>query len=114
MKDKRTLKRRQLVYYFPVYIRNTDILAGHLADLTHEGLMLVHSTALEIGELFPLRIMLPEKSGRAQTLDLLAECRWVKPDTQPDQLAMGFRFIDLSDLQRLEITRLILEYRLGD
>jgi c-di-GMP-binding flagellar brake protein YcgR len=114
MKNKRTLKRRQLVFYFKVFINNTDILAGKLVDITHEGLMLVNEQPLDIGEIFPLRILLNEKKQSAEYLDLLAECRWVRPDSSSGHHLMGFQFVELSENQKLAITRLILEYRLDD
>lgn len=114
MKEKRRLKRRQLLYYLQVFIRGTDTQVGNVADITHEGMMVFSRKALEKKEVFPLTVLLPEKIQDREALQVDAEVKWTRPDVQPGTVAMGFEFVNLTDVDRLVISRLIMDFRMEE
>ncbi|MBL8024985.1 MAG: PilZ domain-containing protein [Fibrobacteres bacterium] len=112
MLNRRNAKRRQLIYYLPVLFSDTEIPAGNIVDITHEGMMLVHTEILERGEYYAMRINLPQMDSGRKYIDVMAHCRWIGPDSKPGYSLMGFQFVDMKEKDRLEIMRLIMDYKL--
>ncbi|MFH1134503.1 MAG: PilZ domain-containing protein [Pseudomonadota bacterium] len=102
--DKRKLERKNLVYYLKVVDRSTGALVGKLADVSTEGIMLIHPSPLPVGTFYALRIDIPAHLEVKGPIDFDAECRWSKPDVNPDFFAAGLQFRNIlpRDIETLE------------
>lgn len=108
--EKRTLRRRFLILYLPICNIADSTLIGHLVDITIDGLMLISQQPQEPGQLFPLKIMLPEGLGRGEALTVDARSAWCKKDVNPSFYAIGFQFTHILDENQKTIESLIREF----
>ena len=112
MKEKRQLKRRQLLYYPEVYIRDTDYLIGKLADINQSGLLVTGERKVELDKELPLQVNLPETLYGESRLCLDAVCVRSVKDAQTGRVESGFRVVSITESDRLLVNRLVLEYRI--
>lgn len=112
MLEKRKLKRRQLIYYLKVIDRTSGQPIGRLVDITTEGLMLVSSAKIEVGEQFKLKLCLPKEMGENRNVNFEARSVWSKTDVNPDFIDTGFQFVRVSDQDISSIIELIQEFEL--
>jgi len=113
MNEKRKLKRRQLLYYPEVYVRDTDYLLGKLADITQEGMMVVGDRNLQVDSELPVQIILPETLYNSTRVCLDVKCIRCKKEAKSGQYSTGLRIVNISDNDRLLVNRMILEYRIS-
>jgi len=114
MFEKRTLKRRHLIYYLRIMDKNTNELIGHLVDITSEGLMVISETQLETNKEFNFRMMLPKEIIGKETLEFNATSLWSRKDINPDFYDTGFSLNDLSEEDRLIVDQLIHHFGFQD
>jgi len=88
--NQRKLKRRYLVYYLRVFERKTGEVLGHLVDITEGGVMLMRENKLETGKMYSMRLRWRTSEGKLQVVDFEGECRWCRPDINPDFFDAGF------------------------
>ncbi len=114
MSDKRSMRRRHLIYYLSVFDGKTDHLVGQLVDLTVEGLMLTSERFIEPKVCYNLRMVLPEEiRGRTQ-LFFEAETVWCRKDINPNFYDIGFRLIKISKTDIKVIESLIYDFSFLD
>ena len=92
--ERRDIKRRHLIYHLDVIFEGSDPVAGHLADLSAEGLLVITDEALPTHQLLTLRLRMPADWQGDPEVSLQAECRWTKRDVNPDYQANGLALID--------------------
>jgi c-di-GMP-binding flagellar brake protein YcgR len=114
LEERRKIKRRHLVYYLKVFDVDTDLLLGHLVDITAEGMMMVREEPLEEGRVFQLRLELPQQVLMKDTLNFSAECRWCEKDVNPDLHKSGFQFLSISDKDQSVIDNLVRRHAFQD
>ena len=107
MADKRTLKRKHLVYYLKVYDRKTNKLIGHLVDVTTEGIMLIGKDKIDKNTLFQMRLDLNENKKNTDKNEIWfdAESVWSSKDVNLSGFYdTGFRLINVpkEDQQKME------------
>ena len=105
--NKRSMKRRYLVYYLRVFNRKTGEVLGHLVDITEGGVMLMRESPLETGVMYSMRLRWRNASGRLQVIDFEGECRWCRPDINPDFYDAGF-FMAPGDEETLRTIRQLI------
>ncbi len=88
--NQRMLRRHYLIYYLRVFDRETGVVIGHLVDITPKGIMIIRDAPIEVGTELHLRLRWRNSSGRLQMADFTGECRWCKPDVNPDFYGAGF------------------------
>lgn len=88
--NKRDMKRQYLIYYLRVFNRNTGEVIGHVVDITQRGIMIMRDSPIEPGGRYSLRIRWRDNSGKLKIADFDAECRWCRPDVNPDFYGAGF------------------------
>ncbi len=93
--EKRKFDRRQLLYYVKVFHHTTGELAGYLADISTEGLMLFSKDHINENALFHLQINLDEEFQMAEKLIFGARSVWCGPDANPQYFIIGFEFTGL-------------------
>ena len=93
--EKRKFDRKQLLYYVKVFHHQTDDLAGYLADISTEGLMLFSRDQIEQDNSFQFRINLDEEFQIEEKLIFKAKSVWCRPDVNPEYFIIGFEFSGL-------------------
>ena len=112
--ERRKFKRRYMMYYSRIFDRKNGSVIGYLVDLTPEGAMVISEEPINPGEIFRLRMDLPEDISDKACLDFQARSVWCKPDIDPHFYGTGFQILDLKgeDIQIIE--RMIQEYGFRD
>jgi hypothetical protein len=112
--ERRKLERKYLVVYSRVFDRKTGKVIGYLSDLTVKGAMIIGEHHLDSGEIFLLRIDLPESPEfKKDHIDLTAKSAWSRPDIDPVFFNTGFEFTDLQpgDEKIIELMIELYEFR---
>jgi hypothetical protein len=114
MEERRSLKRRHIMFYSRVFDRTTGKHLGYLGNMTTEGLMIISDEPIETNTSFLLRIDLPEDIYDKVVLNFEALSLWCKPDVDPNFYNTGFELskIHLDDLRLIE--RLIEDYEVRE
>lgn len=92
--DRRTIKRRHLIFYLRVWRLDSDQPLGHVVDITAEGMMLISEKPIAVGEEYALEIRLPDTEGALKPMHFRAVCRWSDNDINPVFYDSGFEFLD--------------------
>ncbi len=91
--DRRTLKRRQLLFYLEIYNLADNQLLGHLGDITTEGLMIVSEKALPLKKSYQVKVKLPKlPEFQKDFMQFDIETRWAQKDINPDLQCTGAIF----------------------
>lgn len=114
MSDRRTLHRRHLIYYLKVFEQGSDILLGHLVDITEEGLMIVSEKSMEEGKFLKMRMQLPREIDGNEYIDIDARSMWCRKDANPSLFGVGFKFEYVDADSRQIIFELIHEFGFSD
>ena len=88
--NQRVMRRHYLIYYLRVFDCDTGVVIGHLVDITPHGIMIIRDAPIEIGTIMNLRLRWRSNSGLLQVADFQGECRWCRPDVNPDFYGAGF------------------------
>ncbi|MCD8138999.1 MAG: PilZ domain-containing protein [Planctomycetaceae bacterium] len=96
-KNKRDLKRHYLIYYLRVFNRENGEVLGHLVDITTKGIMILRDSPIEAGRNYSLRLRWRNSQGRLQLADFEGDCRWCRPDINPDFYGAGFAITSASE-----------------
>ena len=112
--ERRTIKRRHLIYYLRVWDAVGNRMLGHLADVSSEGFMLVGEEEIPSGQHFELEVHLPSSSDEIETLRFEATSRWSSNDVNKLFFDSGFLFTDISKGTLERIIQLIEDYGFKD
>jgi hypothetical protein len=112
--DRRTIKRRHLIFYLRVWELNEDRPLGHVVDITPEGLMLISEEPMPVDQEYTLEVRLPDTEGALQPMRFRAVCRWSDNDINPTFFDSGFEFLDIHDEHIKTIRKLVEEYGFHD
>lgn len=107
--NQRVMRRHYLIYYLRVFDRDTGAVIGHLVDITQKGIMIIRDAPLEVGTIMKLRLRWRSSVGRLQVADFEGECRWCKPDVNPDFYGAGFAISAASGEHVKAISELIAD-----
>lgn len=107
MDDKRTLKRRHLIYYLKVFERDAGRLLGFLVDITPQGIMVMSETPIETERLFHLRILIQSSLHKKEYMHFDAKSKWCRKSINSDFYDTGFELIDTAPEAFAEITSII-------
>ena len=112
--DRRTIKRRHLIFYLRAWEREKDRALGHVVDISSEGLMLISETQIPVGQEYALEVRLPDTEGTLQPMRFRAVCRWSDNDVNPAFFDSGFEFTEKRDEDIATISHLIEAYGFHD
>lgn len=82
--------------YFDVVDRKTQQSIGHLVDLTPEGLGIISREHVKRGQIFVLRIDLPEQVNRVDHIQATVRCLWCEQDVNPEFYNVGFEVLSIT------------------
>lgn len=68
MRDKRKLKRRNLIYYLHVLERASGQLVGYLVDISTDGILIMAENPIDPGTVLELKILLESELSARQYL----------------------------------------------
>ncbi|MBW9264631.1 MAG: PilZ domain-containing protein [Candidatus Thiodiazotropha sp. (ex. Lucinisca nassula)] len=112
--DRRTIKRRHLIYYLRVWQIDQNTVMGHVVDINTEGMMLIGESPVKTGEEMHLELRLPDSEGELRSMRFKAICRWSDKDINSAFYDSGFEFIDKSPEAGETLQKLIEEYGFTD
>lgn len=111
MREKRKHKRANLIYYLEVHDEEAKKCIGHLIDISQGGLKLISELKTIPGTEHKIRILLPEDSSH-KSIALKAKSCWSQADINPDYMASGLEFIELSEESTKIIKMIINRYKM--
>jgi hypothetical protein len=112
--DRRTIKRRHLIFYLRVWELEADRPLGHVVDITSEGLMLISEQPIPVGQEYALEVRLPDTEGAEIPMHFRAVCRWCDNDINPSFYDSGFEFLEKQPKDIATIRSLIEAYGFHD
>ena len=83
---------------------------GCLANITHDGLMLVSKTAIETNRIYQISLQLPVSILNADSIDIVIDCLWSKPAESQAIYWAGCSIIDADQTASSVIDKLIASY----
>jgi c-di-GMP-binding flagellar brake protein YcgR len=92
----RDFPRGEVEQFLTVYDEDKFVLLGRITDLSIGGICVVSEISIQLGNVVKLAIEIPSAQGEAETLWVLCESVWQKPDEINDLYKIGFRFVGLS------------------
>ena len=92
----RRAKRRKVDGAIDVLDTMTDVVVGHLSDLSETGMLLIAHQPLVNDALYQFRFRLADEQGRDRSVLVGAHELWSDQAAAPGQVWTGFRFIDIS------------------
>ena len=113
MSDKRKHRRANLIYYLKVYDRDNEQCIGHLIDISVGGIQMISETEIPPGGDYHFNIELPEDHLH-ESFAVKAKSCWSKTDVNPDYIASGHSFSEISPEGEKFIKMLINRYELGN
>ena len=114
MQERRTAKRKLLMFYSRVVDRHTGELIGHLADLTPEGALLLSARPVQPDTVFNFHMELPDDTSGRLHLKFEAKSRWCQRDPNLDGYAAGFQLLGVPRADAKIIERLVEMYAFRD
>jgi hypothetical protein len=113
--DRRTVKRRHLIYYLRVWDRDSGDLLGHVVDITTEGMMLISEKKLPLKKNFSLEIRWHDPVGdEDQVIAFEAQSMWSSTDVNKAFFDTGLRLLDDAEDVLQPIRALIQRYGFKD
>ena len=92
----RRAKRRKVEEGIDVLDTMTELVVGHLSDLSETGCLLILSQPLVSDALYQFRFKLKDAQGHEHPIMVGAHELWSDQAAAPGQVWTGFRFIDIS------------------
>ena len=92
----RRAKRRKVDESIDVLDTMTEVVVGHLSDLSETGMLLILSQPLVSDALYQFRFKLRDRQGMEHPILVGAHELWSDQAAAPGQVWTGFRFIDIS------------------
>jgi c-di-GMP-binding flagellar brake protein YcgR len=109
MEDRRKDKRYRLIYYLQVFNRKNELFMGNLIDITTEGMMLTSERPIEVGKIYQIGMNIQFLGQQDLSLELEAESRWSRPADNANYYDTGFKFVNVSEDQKMIIEQLTKE-----
>ena len=108
--DRRTIKRRHLIYYLRVWDQKTKQLLGHIVDINTGGFMLISEKPIEPDQTFDLEIRQNTPDEEELRIQFQAISRWSSNDVNPAFFDSGFELIGAVEEVLEPIREMITEY----
>ncbi len=112
--DRRSVKRRHLIYYLRVWDKDNDKVLGHVVDITTDGLMLISEQEIPLEQNFQLEIRFLDPEKGEKTIAFSAVSRWRSKDINPNFVDTGFQLLDAEKAVLKPIQDLINRYGFHD
>ncbi|HSM10398.1 MAG TPA: PilZ domain-containing protein [Lysobacter sp.] len=97
--ELRRKRRRKVIDRVEVVDAMTDMVVGHLGNLSENGMLLVATMPLVDDALYQLRFNLCSSRDRARAIEVGAHLLWQEGDRSQGHNWVGLRFITVLDHQ---------------
>jgi hypothetical protein len=114
MKERRTIRRRYLLYYARIFDTSTRQQVGNLVDITTHGAMALSPKAFVAGQTYRLRIELSDDISDRADMEISMIARWSHPDIEPRLFNTGFEFLEVGKDEEAVIKRIVEIYGFRD
>lgn len=111
-KEKRKLKRWQLIYSLRVFEEETDQLFGHLTNISGSGMQLVTEKAVDTDQDFDFWMEVRMQNGEMKSFVFHVHSRWLNSDDDTGLYHAGFELRDIDPLLVVSIRCIIDELKL--
>lgn len=108
--NKRTPRRRNLIFYSEVNDLNDPKFSGNMIDISTSGIMLSLEKEVREGTRFKFELILPSPIDGKDRIHFSARNKWCKEDINPDYFAAGFEFEEIEDKDEEIIVKIMYEY----
>ncbi len=105
-------KLERLFLHIKVFDNETGSLLGHTADLHVEGMMLISDKRVVLDKELCLRLEHVKNNFEKISIPLFASGVWNRTANNSNVFNTGFRFVDTSHTQTIELSGLIEELML--
>ncbi len=96
MAERRKLKRRYTSEYVNIFDESGGDLAGHLDNITTEGMMIAGNKPVEPGKNYKFRVIFPFKVDDRKHIVLSATSMWCNQDDSNGFCETGYKFQSVS------------------
>jgi hypothetical protein len=109
LSEKRTLERRELIYYLRVRDTRSNAELGRMVDIHQQGLLLMGEKRLPKDNEYQIAIEMPLAMAEQGIPNVLVGARvmWSRPSDITSFLETGLKFLNLSQESMNTIERLI-------
>lgn len=110
MSKLRMERRRKLATFSPVFDVHTNVLLGHLGDLTPKGALMASGEPVKAGQTLTVSIEFhenPDTSAFAR-MNISARAAWCRLEDRGSSYNVGLEFLDVTK-QNEQLIREILE-----
>jgi hypothetical protein len=114
MRDKRKLKRRNLIYYLHVLDRASGGLIGYLVDISTAGVLIMTENPIELGTQLELKILLESELSVKQYLYFDARAVRCEKSINGTNYDIGCQLLNLASEDFREIEAIIDELGFRD
>lgn len=108
--EKRKHTRNHLAFYLRVFDGKSNLVVGHLMDISSGGLMLLSDEHVPVKKEYLLRMRLPTEVVGRDEIVFGAISRWCRVDENPDFYISGFQIQSLDDDTKQAVQQLIGEF----
>lgn len=112
--DRRSIKRRHLIYYLRVWRLDDNTPLGQVIDINAQGMMLIGERLIPTGEKLDLKVHFPNTKDELKSMNFKAICRWSDKDINTAFYDSGFEFIEQSKEKIEKLQGLITDYGFTD
>ena len=105
--DRRQSQRWNLKIPLRVFQANTEVIMGHLVDVSLHGMRMVSNRRLDFGSLINLELELPDGSGQLQRVTVTVNGVHCQPDPKSGGYFHGFQFIAVEPETIFNLQRLV-------
>ncbi|QNP39750.1 PilZ domain-containing protein [Lysobacter solisilvae (ex Woo and Kim 2020)] len=106
MKEFRRSRRRQVAEIIQVTDSMTELVIGHVGNVSETGMLVMSNAPLVVDALYQLRFALPEGISKT-AFEVGTHLLWRDQASAPGQAWTGFRFITMSEQQMQQLRRWI-------
>lgn len=112
--EKRSIKRRHLIYYLQVIDREQEQLVGYMVDITTSGIMLMSEKQIKPGTVLHLKALVQTDMTTKKYLDFDARCKWCRKSPNDISHDVGFELLNISGTAFHDIEEIIEELGFKD
>ncbi|MDR2460651.1 MAG: PilZ domain-containing protein [Deltaproteobacteria bacterium] len=109
LSEKRSLERRELIYYLRVRDLATGKDLGRMVDIHNNGLLIMGSISLPPEKVYNMSMEMPKAMMEQgiNNVNIKAKVMWSRPSKTTNFMENGMKFIDPSEETRRSIDKLI-------
>ena len=111
MYTQRTTERESLIYYLEVTDLHSQKVAGHIVDISRDGMRLVSNKPILNNEVHQFSVKLPRELGNTAPINVSVRSVWSASDINPSLFDTGFSFEWISAGNQTKISQLIERYK---